>query len=72
MEKESKMQPDLKLENPKEITFGGFKYLHSSDKQYDYLFRKTDDGIKVTLQFTKDREKHEIAIKAIQTFFSWL
>lgn len=72
MKKENNLQNGVNVEISQVIIFGGYKYLHSADEDYDYLFRKTEDGMEVTLQFTKDKEKHKEAMEAIQTFFSWL
>lgn len=72
MEKENNVQNDVKEESPKEITFGNTKYLHTSDEEWDYLVGINEDGIKMILKFTKDKEKHKKAMEAVQTFFSYL
>lgn len=72
MEKEINMQTDMNAEIPKEIMFSGSKYLHSSDGEYDYLVREKENGIKVTLVFTNDVERHKKAMKSIKKFFSLL
>lgn len=72
MEKENNLHNGVNVEISEVIIFGGYKYLHSSDEDYDYLSRKTEDGMEVTLQFTKDKGKHKAAMEAIHTFFSWL
>lgn len=71
MEKEIKLQTDLDGDGAKEVMFGGRKYLHTSDEEYDYLVG-IDNGIKVILEFTKDKEKNKKALEGIKTFFSWL
>lgn len=71
LEKENIKQTNVGEQNLKEITFGGSKYLHSSDDEYDYLFG-SENGVKVTLKFSKDKERNEKAMEGIKTFFSWL
>lgn len=72
MEKENNVQTDVNVETPKEVTLGGSTYLHTSDEEWDYLVGKSDCGFKVTLKFTKDKEKHKKSMEAIKTFFSYL
>ena len=55
----------------KEIVFGKSKYMHTSDKEYDYLLGE-DKGIKFTFKFSKDKERNKTALEGIRTFFSWL
>lgn len=72
MEKKNNMQTDMDNEIPKEVTLGNTTYLHTSDEEWDYLEGINEDGIKVTLQFSKDKEKNARAMEGIKAFFSWL
>lgn len=72
MEKKNNVQTDVDNEIPKEVILGDTKYLHTSDEEWDYLVTTTDNGIKVTLKFTKDEEESKKAMEAIKRFFSLL
>lgn len=54
------------------VPFRDSHYLYTSDEKYDYLVGKSEKGIKMILQFSRDKEKNERALEGIKTFFSWL
>lgn len=72
MEKETNVQIDVNEEIPKVIMLGDSKYLHSSDEEFDYLVGEPENGVSVTLKFTKDEKKNEEALEGLKIFFSWL
>ena len=71
MKKEINLEAFLNDDNIKEVIFCDYKYLHTSDEEYDYLVGQ-DNGIKIILEFTKDKEKDKKALEGIETFFTWL
>lgn len=71
MKKEVSLNAFLDNNDVKEIIVGDYKYLYTSDEEYDYLVGQ-DNGIKIILEFTKDEENDKNALEGIETFFSWL
>ena len=57
-------------EQQNEIIFGGTKYIHKTDTEFDYLIDNSDNGVKVNLKFSKDKEKNLVAKNGLKTFFS--
>ncbi|HDR4913358.1 TPA: hypothetical protein ROY02_003806 [Bacillus cereus] len=53
-----------------EIVFGKAKYLYRTDSEHDYLIDNSNNKVKVNLRFTKNKDKNEIAINGLKTFFS--
>lgn len=57
-------------EKLEEIVLGKVKYLHKTDNEYDYLIDNSKNKVKVNLKFTKNKEKNELALNGLKTFFT--
>lgn len=59
----------INLHNPT-VFFGNEIYTINDNDQYTTLkTEKNSDGFKVTLNFSKDTEKHERSMEAIKEFY---